>query len=140
MIDLRERCRCGHHLTLWDSHGSFVVACYARCYDPSASDASDAELLCGEGATPEDALESYMTRREERDLEPVYTLSELARAVVPHNPPGTLRVITELFDTLAEAEPFAEAFTSSSNTPGIRDVWPPSPIFYEPATPKAANQ
>lgn len=139
MMRIVERCTCGAHLSMWEDGGRWHVACAERCYDP-AEDAGPIASLIGRGETPEDALEEYLRLREDADIEPVYAPTALASFVVPSHP-GTLRVLTEHFDTLAEAESFAEAFTSSSNVPGIRTVWAPSPIFFEPIpTQKAANQ
>lgn len=137
MMRIVERCTCGTHLSMWEDGGRWHVACYDRCYDP-AEDAGPIASLLGRGETPEDALEDFLRLREDGDIEPVYAPTSLASFVVPSHE-GTLRVLTEHFDTLAEAEVFAEAFTTTSGRPSV--AFGPSPIFFEP-TPiqKAANQ
>lgn len=85
---ITERCACGKPLCLYEANGDWRVSCYDGCYDPGAEDDGPAAYLCGWGSTPEDALASYLTRREEADLEPVYVPSEIASFVVPRAPDG----------------------------------------------------
>lgn len=130
-LTLLERCRCGAHLELDEEpHRGHIVTCPV-CFDPSAEDASPIERLAGVGATPADAFANYMTRREERDLEPSYNLSELASFIVPPPPPALYLVHGVQLPTLKRATTIAE---------GV-GVFPPDPILYTPLMgEKAANQ
>lgn len=134
-ITITERCACGAHLSLFESHGDWFVTCAERCYDSEGDE--PIESLIGNGATPADALRSYHERREALDLDPVYVPSELATFIVPSHP-GSFDVVGFRTRSLAEAHMHADAFRDAD-----RRIIPPSPIYFCPnATPlqKAANQ
>lgn len=134
MIELRERCRCGTHLGMWEDGGRWHVTCAERCYDP-VDDASPIESLLGRGDTPQDALDDYFRLREDADLEPVYAPTGLASFVVPSHP-GVFRVedgilAAEHRDTIPEAQLCAQERGSFA----CRIVFEPTPMIQ-----KAANQ
>lgn len=114
MIETSTRCACASFVVLRDQHGTWFATC-PRCYDGDGD--SDLELLCGRGATPEDALSDWVHQLLNAGLEP--ERADLANFVIPFGPEGYAFECAGLtFSSLALAEEWVASHSPSDITYG----------------------